>query len=528
MRYFRRLPSFVLAAALIGAGTYSPDDDGTKPPPGLQRTTMSLASLRADHAKADGRQQSHSFVEHWTVTSDGLTGTMVLTQRGNDDREDEVLANSLHTAEGWLGGREWSQNENGEMTYPTGIHRRTEIDAAAFAAGPDATLLGKLEQPSDYVVRVDPPDGRLEFVYVNASTFLIDRVDMAVDGGRTVITYEDYRKFSGAMVPGRVHTLITRTGVERDRMLQSIADVPSGDAPLTMPSPSTPLAEAHFPVTLPAQILSDRIIVTARLGGRTVNLQLDSGAAGVAIDRSVIDALQIPTIGSSTGTMAGNYSVSRAIVPELLLGGASFHNLTVDAIPFAQYADDRTVVAGLLGFDVLDTAVFKIDYVNDSVTMYDPASFTPPTGAYAQSIALDDWVPVLPITIGGATGKHFILDTGADRSTIYSAFRKAYPAAVVDQGLGTRLRDSFPFETHFLGVGGQVSYRPVQVNSLTVGGITLDNWLLDTTYDAASFEGEDEDGLIGQDVLRYFDVYLDYPHATIYFLPNSRYRDRFG
>jgi hypothetical protein len=46
--------------------------------------------------------------------------------------------------------------------------------------------------------------------------------------------------------------------------------------------------------------------------------------------------------------------------------------------------------------------------------------------------------------------------------------------------------------------------------------------------DAPDFESEDFDGLIGQDVLRYFTLYLDYPHAKVYLVPNDRYKQRFG
>ena len=492
---------------------------------------MTLATLHANYLRALGAPLPTSVIETWSVTRDGLTGTLVVTVRGDDKREDEQLGAELHTADGVVGGRSWQQNENGEITYPTGVHRRAEIDAAALRSGaPGVALLGMLaEEPARYVVRVDPPGGRLEYVYFDSSTFLIDRIDEALQGTRVINTFDNYRSVGGRMVAGHVHTIVARTGIERDRTLQSAeVDITPHDEALAIPTPASPLIVAHFPVELPAQILSDRIILKARIKGRAVNLQLDSGASAIAIDGSVIDALRIPKIGSSKGTMAGTYSLSQAIVPELQLGDLSLHNVAVYAIPFTELADEHTPVAGLIGFDFLDTAVFKIDYVKGSVTALDPATFTAPSGAFEQDVALDDSVPMLSATIGNAIGKAFILDTGADRSAIYSTFRLAHPSAVVDRGLGTRLRDAFPFETQFYGVGGQVAYHPVQVQPFAFGGVTFSSWLFDATYDAASFEGEDEDGLIGQDVLRYFDVYLDYPHSRIYFVPNTRYTDRFG
>lgn len=492
---------------------------------------MTLATLHANYLRALGSPPPSSITETWQVTRDGLTGTLVITRRDNDEREDQQLGGKLHTAGGVFEGRAWRQNENGEITYPSGVHKRDEIDAAALhAGGPGVTLLGTLAtDPPSYIVRLDPPGGRLEYVYFDASTFLVTRIDEAFDGTRYILTFDRYRDVGGRMTAGHVHTLVARTGVERDRTLQS-ADVEARpqDAAVAMPTPASPLSVAHFPVELPARILSDRIILETHIKGRAVNLQLDSGASAIAIATSVLDALNIPKIGTSVATMAGTYTVSHAIVPELEIGDMTLRNVAVDAIPFVELADDHTPVAGLVGFDFLDTAVFKIDYVKGTVTALDPTTFTPPSNAVSENIALDDDVPMLGATIGNAVGKTFVLDTGADRSAIYSAFRRAHPQAVADQGLGTRMRDAFPFEMQFSGVGGRVSYDPVQVQPFSFGGVTFSSWLFDATYDAASFEGEDEDGLIGQDVLRYFDVYLDYPHGRVYFVPNSRYTDRFG
>jgi hypothetical protein len=48
------------------------------------------------------------------------------------------------------------------------------------------------------------------------------------------------------------------------------------------------------------------------------------------------------------------------------------------------------------------------------------------------------------------------------------------------------------------------------------------------TQNPNAFNQEDYDGLIGQDVLRNFDLYFDYAHSKIYIVPNERYRNRWG
>jgi hypothetical protein len=61
---------------------------------------------------------------------------------------------------------------------------------------------------------------------------------------------------------------------------------------------------------------------------------------------------------------------------------------------------------------------------------------------------------------------------------------------------------------------------------VALGGWSFPTWLFDVTQNAAAFEFEDYDGLIGQDFLRNFDVYLDYPNAKVYLVPNDRFYDR--
>ena len=107
-----------------------------------------------------------------------------------------------------------------------------------------------------------------------------------------------------------------------------------------------------------------------------------------------------------------------------------------------------------------------------------------------------------------------MLDTGADRSTIFSRYGDAHPQELRDRGLGESMNDAFPFINDFSGVGGTVDYRPLQVGPVVVSGWSFPKWLFEMTQNAPSFELEDYDGLIGQDFLRNFDVYLDIIRTT--------------
>ena len=530
-----RLSSLVgLALLLLGASspTYNfIDDDGSAPPRDLSPTYETLAQLRTARATLLDKPRPTSLVEDWTTTESHLQGTEHDVERGKDFRIDAQLG-ALHSADGSLAGTLWHQNNNGEVTIQSGLHHGETADALAVENLPAAssTLLGESDAPAPaYVVRVHPAGGHLQYVFVDKTSLLVTRVERASSGSRIATIYDDFRTTDGYTQAWHVHAINVRTGDEDDRQLQSIsvnAAVP--DTALAIPKNASPVRLVPNGEPLPAKILSDRVIVTVRMKGRAVNLQLDSGASTILIDTGVLAALNIPTYGHATGSMAGDYALTYATIPEMTFGNVTMHDTVVASVPFTTFADERTPVAGLLGFDFIDSVVLHVDYQHGTLTALDPATFVPPTGAFALDILLDDNVPVVPATIGTALGSHFMLDTGADTSALYNAFVKAHPSDVVDQGLGTQMRDAYPFETAFLGVGGRVSYRPMQVGPFHFAGQTFAQWIFYATYNAQTFEGNDYDGLIGQDVLRYFDVYLDYQHAKIYFLPNQRFRDRWG
>jgi hypothetical protein len=196
------------------------------------------------------------------------------------------------------------------------------------------------------------------------------------------------------------------------------------------------------------------------------------------------------------------------------------------SLPFVQMTESGKPIAGLLGYDFIRSAVLHVDYQHGTLEAIPPESFVPPAGAHAFPLTLDDGVPTIAATIGGAAAPAFIVDTGADRSAIFSAFANAHPRELADHGLGAAMQAAFPFVDKFSGVGGTVEYHTLQAGPFLLGPWTFPKWIFTVTQNAPSFEFEDYDGLLGQDVLRNFDLYLDYAHGKLFLLPNDRFKQR--
>ena len=526
----------LLAAGLLLAPAALRAQENTFEPAGIVPASMSLSALLKLHAAAVGKLKpgtAKTRAETWTYKEGDLTGTRSSLASGDDYREDVVLG-PFHTAEGQVRGQEWEQNANGQTHLVSGVHQRDESNRRALAHAlqkeSGVQLLGTVSNPAAYVVKVSPPGGRVEYVFYDKSSYLITRVERAVEQVREIETYDDFRATDGITEAWHVHTSDGRPGNDTDAQMQTLQHgVPVDAAKLAVPPDArNPVTLGAARAALPVAVLSDRIILKTEIGGRKVDFQLDSGASGILLDRSVAEAVKIPLYGKLTEVTAGTYSASRALVPEIKIGGVSMQNVAIEAAPFHWYDSNGTPIAGLMGYDFIDCCVLHVDYLNGTAEVIDPAAFTAPAGAIALPIRLDDQVPVVTAKIGGALAQKFVLDTGADRSLLFQEFVTAHPRETVDQGLGEAMMESFPFVLESGGVGGEIPIAPVEVNGLGLASLSFPRWLFYVTQKAQAFNQEDYDGLIGQDVLRNFDLYLDYHHARIYLVPNERYRTRWG
>lgn len=497
---------------------------------------MTLARVLRLHHFAVGRLPAgtrHTSAETWTYQDGGLRGTQSMVYSDDDYREDTTLG-PFTRSQGEVGGKSWEQNENGLTHYDSGVHQRDKVNEYALTHAQQADsgvqLLGQVTEPLHaYVVKIAPANGRTEYAFYDASTYLLVRDESDFEGRRVVRTYDDFRVTKGVRQAWHIHESNGLAKDDRDWRMQTLLIGGRIDpSRLAVPPSRDPLTLTASRVTLPVKLSGDRIVMTAQLGAHKVNFIMDSGASGILLNRDVADATGVQSFGERTEVTAGQYLASQALIPRIDFGVATMTHVSAETAPYAEWSYGDTPIAGLLGYDFIAGSVIHVDYYHGTVEAIAPASFTPPAGAVVLPIRLDDGVPIIEATIGSARGKNFIVDTGADRSMLFSAFASAHPADVVDQGLGQEMTDSLPFVSHIYGVGGTVQVHPVQVPSLQLGTVRLPDWLFDVSQDAPSFEGDDYDGLIGQDVLRNFDLYLDYAQSKLYLLPNERYRQRWG
>jgi hypothetical protein len=176
----------------------------------------------------------------------------------------------------------------------------------------------------------------------------------------------------------------------------------------------------------------------------------------------------------------------------------------------------RTKVVGLLGFDFIDALGLKIDYAHHEISAVSRDGFLPPGGdAIALDARLGGGSPQVDVRLNGALGERFVVDTGASGSlVIFDYFARRYPNALVDLGGGENRG------RRYAGVGGAIQTQPYQLQTIELGPLVFHKFVVYRVTSRSSFPVA-ADGLIGADLLRYFDLYTDYAHARLYLAPND-------
>jgi predicted aspartyl protease len=459
---------------------------------------LSLGQLQAKIGGAEGQLQPgrYAILEQ---DSAGGVNTVIATRLDGDDFATVEQSAAFKSAYGEYHGQAWEQNANGLVIY------KNRSGAATGGAAP-AVLLGLTEtEPREYAVERRLSKNRDVIRYYNAATFLLDRkVTHDTDGVVETVAYSDYRKVFGEQRAFKWSYSDGRPA--NDESGEIVAFTKDGSGASLAPPDSRPLYTiAGNPVSVPAKFGDHRIVVTLQAQGQKLDFLLDTGAGGLNIDAGALSRLGIHPYGRYVQRIAGDFDVSQAIVPELAAGGVQMRNVAFDVIP-----DGSGGHVGILGCDFLAASVVELNYKNGTVTLHPPQSFDAKAlAAYAVPADYSTCVPRIHASIAGTSGT-FILDTGAANTMLTHEFAQRV------RGLQP-LSQQFTFDVSM--IGGAVESKMYMASNLVVGAVQFNNASVIVPFEGGLLWGED--GLIGDDVLRAFTVYLDYANNVVYLKPNS-------
>ena len=278
-----------------------------------------------------------------------------------------------------------------------------------------------------------------------------------------------------------------------------------------------------FPITL---FTGGVILIKARFGDfpDSLNFILDTGSGGISLDSTTCLRLKLNPVPSDKTILgiAGIRQV-RFLYNEVL----KLPNLSVDSMNF--HVNDYDILSevygekidGIIGYSFFSRYIVDINYDSLRVSVYSKGTFRYPRGGYL----LRPLIPNLPImnveTIDAkkVNGRYYF-DTGAGLCALFST------DFISDSDLLDN-RKKF-YLTQAQGLGGKATMRLTTLKELKVGPFRFRKvpvYLFDDNFNVTSYPNLC--GLLGNDILRRFNVVLNYERRCICLTPNSHYYDQF-
>ncbi len=256
----------------------------------------------------------------------------------------------------------------------------------------------------------------------------------------------------------------------------------------------------------------------------TLNFILDTGSGGISLDSTT--ALYFRLKGTpSNRTIRGIAGIRNVS----FLNGRRLHlpGLTVDSLNFHinDYSILNTVygerIDGIIGYSVLSRYIIKIDYDSLRIEFWTKGTIKYPRGGFMLK-PLINTIPVQPARVRDGRGleARFLYDMGAGLNMMLSTdFLK-------DSTLLGKKRKLYAKEAE--GLGGKIDMNMTVIREVRLGPYRFKNvpvYVFDDTYNITSYPYLG--GLIGNDLLRRFNVILNYDKRDIYLVPNGHYSDPF-
>ena len=288
-----------------------------------------------------------------------------------------------------------------------------------------------------------------------------------------------------------------------------------------------PIDAARHITTMPFTMLTGGIvIIQAAIDSfpDSLNFVLDTGSGGISLDSTTCSELKLPlqhsnrTIRGIAGIRTVDFAYGHTMhLPGLSVEKLDFHINDYDILTSVY----GVKIDGIIGYSFFRRYIIKIDYDKMQMEVLTPGAIKYPRGGTLlkprfSTLARQDLYVKDRI---GITAK-FYYDMGAGLCMLLS--KNFVTDSMV---LNTKKK---MFETQAQGLGGKAEMSLTVIKELRIGPYRfrkVPTYIFNDEYNATSYP--ETGGLIGNDLLRRFNVVLNYGKQEIFIKPNTRYRDSF-
>jgi hypothetical protein len=284
---------------------------------------------------------------------------------------------------------------------------------------------------------------------------------------------------------------------------------------------------AKYITSFPFRMLSGGIIILkAKLSQYPDSLTFifDTGSGGISLDSMTAISLRLESILSDKTIrgIAGIRQVKFAYNQKLHLPG-----LTVDSLNF--HINDYDVLTsaygekidGIIGYSFINRYILKIDYDSSKIHVYTKGTIKYPRGGFLLRPILTS-LPVVTAELRDDRDvfTRFYFDTGAGMCLLLSN-------DFASDSAFTRPKRKW-FTTQAEGLGGKAPMKQGVIKQVKIGPYKFRNvptYIFDDQYNVTSYPYLG--GLIGNDLLRRFNIILNYEKRDIHLIPNSHFKELF-
>jgi hypothetical protein len=251
----------------------------------------------------------------------------------------------------------------------------------------------------------------------------------------------------------------------------------------------------------------------------------DTGCGGISLDSLTAQRLKLVPHSSDSYIrgIAGERQEQLLDGMRLRFGDVSLDSVSLEVnnydILTSVYGEK---VDGILGYTFFSRYLVRVDYDSLRIDIYSKGPVTYPKGGYL----LRPQLVGLPMTEGRLNdsrdiNSRFYFDTGAGLCLLFSSEFTADSAVFAP-------KKKRPVRAEGAGLGGKKEMQLTTLKNFSIGPFRfrhIPTYVFDDSYDVTNYP--QLGGLIGNDLLRRFNLILNYDKSEIYLSPNGAFNQPF-
>jgi len=256
----------------------------------------------------------------------------------------------------------------------------------------------------------------------------------------------------------------------------------------------------------------------------SLNFIFDTGSGGISLDSGTAARLKVTT-KESDRTIRGIAGIRRVKfaynhtlhLPGLDVDSLNFHINDYDILS-SVYGEK---IDGIIGYSFISRYIIKINYDSSNMSIHTRGSIKYPRGGYMLKPILVN-IPVAGAMIKDVeeVNGRFYFDTGAGMCLLLSS-------EFVEDSLILRSKSKW-YYSQAEGLGGKTPMKQGVIRQMKFGPYRFRNvptYIFNDEFNITSYPYLG--GLIGNDLLRRFNLIINYSTRDIHLTPNSHFRDPF-